>query len=721
MMSGPLALDDPVTALEGVGPKLSRDMADEFGITTIRDLVEHYPRRHQDLGELMDLHAVVAGEPATLVGTVDSWTSYRAKNRRLQITEATVRTDLGGTFKVTFFNQAWRRQALPPGTVAAFSGQVKNFRGQWSFASPEVTKLGRGIQAVAGAAHLDHRQLLPVYPASAGLPTWRLAQLVEAALERLGPVEDWLPERILDEHDLLDLDTALRAIHLPEDRPTLRAARKRLAFDELLTLQLGLQWRRARLEASLVGLDNAPREDGLAARYLAALPFAPTGAQQRAFQEIGADLGSDRPMHRLLQGDVGAGKTVVAVWTMLAAVDAGRQAALMVPTEVLAEQHHRTLLDQLAPLGVNVLDGVRVELLTGTTSTSQRRRILGELLAGQVDILVGTHALLEDVVRFDDLGVVVIDEQHRFGVSQRVALKDKAAHRPGDQESMPDVLVMTATPIPRSLALTVYGDLEVTVLDELPPGRRPIVTQLIGQADQPVRRPRLESFVRDQAGQGLQTYWVCPLVEPSDAILARSAVETHHHLVAQVFPDLQVDLVHGRMRSEDKDAAMQRFRRGESHVLVATTVIEVGVDVPTATIMVIENAERFGISQLHQLRGRVGRGGDTSYCVLFVEEATDDGQDRLEAVASTTDGFELAETDLSIRGEGQLFGERQSGLPDLKLTRLLRDRDLITATRSLARDVVASDPDLRATPTMRAEVLRRYRGGLDEFAALETG
>ena len=719
-----LSLDDRVDAVEGVGSTGARLLRDELGITSVRGLVEHYPRRHQDLGELMDLDGVVVGEPATLVGTITSWSRFsppRRGKRPLKITEATVRTELGGTFQATFFNQPWRANALPPGTVVACSGEVKRFKGQLKFSSPEVTRLGRGVQAVAGAAHLEHRQLLPVYPATAKLPTWRLAQWVEAALDDLPALDDYLAEDVLDRHDLLDLDTATRAIHLPEDRPTFDAARKRLAFDELYTLQLGLQWRRTRLEAELAGMDNAPRQDGLAARYLDGLPFAPTGAQQQAFDQIGADLAAERPMHRLLQGDVGAGKTLVAVWSMLCAVDSGRQAALMVPTEVLAEQHHRTLLDQLAPLGVNVLDGVRVELLTGSTTQTERRRILGELLTGQVNLLVGTHALLEDVVRFDDLGVVVIDEQHRFGVSQRVALKDKASRTASGREAMPDVLVMTATPIPRSLALTAYGDLEVTVLDELPPGRQPIVTQLIGPDADPIRRPRLEQFVRDQAAEGLQTYWVCPLVEASDAIPAQSAVDVHRRLSEDVFPDLTVELVHGRMSSDDKDAAMQRFRSGEAQVLVSTTVIEVGVDVPTATIMVIENAERFGISQLHQLRGRVGRGGGKSYCVLFGDASTDDGAGRLEAVAATTDGFVLAERDLAIRGEGQLFGERQSGLPDLKLARLLHDRDLVDATRALAREVIATDPDLQGHPTLRAEVLRRYEGGLDEFAALHTG
>ncbi len=734
-----LRLDDRVTELPGVGPKLGARLADALGIRTIGDLLHHYPRRHQDAGEVLDLSQVAEDEPATLIGEILDWstrrTRTRGKGRQLDIAEARVRQASGAIFHATFFNQRWRANQLPPGTVAAFSGTVKRFRSSLQLRSPEVQRLGQvsaGLDAASAAERLRHQRLLAVYPAVDGLPSFKLAELVEAALESLSPLEDWLPASLLDRFDLVDLDTAVRGIHLPPDPVTRDAARHRLVFDELFALQLGLQWRRVRLEADTLGVDNRPVEGGRTDAFLDALPFPPTGAQLRAFEGIGEDLARLRPMHRLLQGDVGSGKTVVAVWTMLNAVDRGRQAALMVPTEVLAEQHHRTLTELLAPLGVNVLDGIRVELLTSSATTAQRRRILGELLSGQVDVVVGTHALLEEGVRFADLGVVVIDEQHRFGVSQRVQLKEKSvadaspAGPGGDGEAratLPDVLVMTATPIPRSLALTLYGDLDVTVLDELPPGREPITTQLITPAEAH-RRDALYRFIREEAGQGRGTYVVCPFVEPSDTLPGTSAIEEHQRLAREVFPDLEVELVHGRMPSDAKDAAMGRFRAGEAHVLVATTVIEVGVDMPHATIMVIEDAERFGISQLHQLRGRVGRGGGRSFCVLFAgwnAELGDDAAERLAAVADSTDGFLLAEADLHIRGAGQLFGQKQSGLPDLRIADLLRDLEVVGTTRDLARDVVAADPDLSEHARLRTEVLARYDGGLDAFAALETG
>nr|WP_274387787.1 ATP-dependent DNA helicase RecG [Salsipaludibacter albus] len=723
-----MSLDDAVTVLEGVGPKTAEQFADGLAIHTVGDLLHHYPRRHDDLGELMDLSAVTVGEPATLVGTVLDWTTRtvprRGRRGRLTISEAVVATDPGPTFLVTFFNQGWRPNTLPRGSIAAFSGKVERFRSMLKISTPEVVDLGRARDVDAGeaVAALDHQVLLPVYPATEDLPTWKLARWVEQALESVPPYADWLDEDTLDRFDLVTLDQAMRWIHVPPDKPSFSAARRRLVFDELYALQLGLQWRRAHLRARLAGVDNHPRPDGQAVAFWDSLPFTPTEAQTDAVAEIGTDLGAEAPMHRLLQGDVGSGKTLVAVHAMLTAVDNGRQAALMVPTEVLADQHFLTLLELLEPLGVNMFDGVRVELLTSSTTTTERRRILSGLLTGEVDLLVGTHALLTEEVRFADLGLVVVDEQHRFGVNQRVGLKDKRDAPSADgRATIPDVLVMTATPIPRSLALTLYGDLDVTVLDELPSGRKPIVTQLI-TPDQVGRRQKLMAFVREQASEGLQTYVVCPLVEESDALEGvKSAVAEHRRLSRDVFPDLEVALVHGQLSAADKEAAMTSFRTGAASVLVATTVIEVGVDVPTATIMVVENADRFGISQLHQLRGRVGRGADMSYCVLFADPVNDDTRERLEAVAATVDGFELADVDLRIRGQGQLFGARQSGMPDLKLASLHRDLSVVAATRNLARSVIDADPDFTDHPLLRAEVLRRYEGGLEDFAALQTG
>jgi ATP-dependent DNA helicase RecG len=723
-----VALDDPVTLVPGVSGPVASRLREHFGIRTVYDLLEHHPRKHHDAGEVLDLSEVEVGEPATLIGTVTDWTVRRVPKgrRRLTIASARVVQASGAAFEATWFNQEWRRRTLPEGTVAAFSGKVERFRSTLKVSNPDTQVLGRlRAGGVAGVPDdltaLDHQRLLPVYPAVQELPSFKLVTLVERALAGLPPVPDWLPPAWLDELDLLTLDEALRQHHFPPDRATAEAARRRLVFDELFAIQLGLQWRRAHLERGTIGLDNGPVDLGRADDFIRAMPFEPTGAQQRAFGEIAEDLRGSRPMHRLLQGDVGSGKTVVAVWTLLNAVDNGRQAALMVPTEVLAEQHHRTLTELLAPLGVNVLDGIRVELLTGSSGVAHRRRVLGELLSGEVDLVVGTHALLEEGVRFADLGVVVIDEQHRFGVSQRVQLKEKAGDGSG-REVLPDVLVMTATPIPRSLALTLFGDLDVTELDELPPGREPITTQLITPAEAH-RREALYRFVREEVQAGRRAYVVCPLIEKGE-LEATDVVAHHAHLATEVFPDLDVELVHGRMRPEEKEAAMARFRSGEAQILVATTVIEVGVDIPEATVMIIEDAERFGISQLHQLRGRVGRGGGRSFCVLFAGwrgELTRDATLRLEAVRRTTDGFELAGTDLAIRGAGQLFGKAQSGIPDLRIADLRRDEETIVVARDRARAVIAVDPELTEHPELRAEVFRRYEGGLEAFAALQTG
>ncbi|MFT5223993.1 MAG: ATP-dependent DNA helicase RecG, partial [Glaciecola sp.] len=631
-----------VADVPGVGLQTAKALGKAFGIVTVRDLVEHYPRRHQDLGARMDLSEIIQGEPATLVGHIRAWNTKVVGKKRLKISEAIVDEVGGGTFMISYFNQPWKATKLRPGTRIAASGTVKYFGGTPKIDGPELEVMGPRDEMGQGD------RLQPIYAATEKIPSWKFVVWLEHALELLPPWPDHLPMEILDEHDLIALDDAYRWIHRPPDKVSLKAARKRLRFDELFTLQTGLCIRRHRMEQDVVGFDNLPRVDGIAKRYLDSLPFEPTGAQRRAFEEIGVDLGHDRPMHRLLQGDVGSGKTIVAIWSMLCAVDAGRQGAMMVPTEVLAEQHHRTLLTQLAPLGVNVLDGVRVELLTSSTPAKARRRILSELLTGQTDIVVGTHALLEEGVRFAELGVVVIDEQHRFGVEQRIRLKEKSHEAmtavPDQVPSLPDVLTMTATPIPRSIALTAYGDLDVTILDELPPGRQSIITTLITPEEvEAGRRERLYDFVRKQVAQGLQAYVVCPLVEPSSEMPDVEDATTMHRLLAdQVFTDLTVALVHGRLKSEHKEAAMTAFRAGTAQILVATTVIEVGVDVPQASVMIIENADRFGISQLHQLRGRVGRGNDKAYCVLFADPGTDDSRDRLMAIIATTDGFVLA-------------------------------------------------------------------------------
>ncbi|MGH8896578.1 MAG: ATP-dependent DNA helicase RecG [Egibacteraceae bacterium] len=700
-------LEADVAQVEGVTRKAATTLFSAFDMRTVRDLLEHYPHqdKYRDVGARMPLAEAQLGEPVTIVGQIAGWSVLKPRRRSLVIAKATIHDDHGGKVDAPFFNQEWRPRQQPPGTRVAVSGVLERFRGAAQLKNPKLVVLD---DADAPEQPIDRIQ--PTYPATEALASHRIARYVRNALDQLEPVADFLPEPLRRKHRLLPLDQALRTIHRPPAMAAVRAARDRLVYDELLCLQVGLQRRRHQLESEAAGLVQAPGDGGLAERLLGALPFIPTHAQLRALAEIGADLARGKPMHRLLQGDVGAGKTLVAAWAMLVAVDAGRQAVLMAPTSVLAEQHLRTLTDLYAPLGVNAVGGPRLGLLTGSTTTRQRRALLAELACGDLTLLIGTHALLEEQVGFFDLGLVVIDEQHRFGVEHRTRLRDKRV-----DHSAPDVLVMTATPIPRSLALTLYGDLDVTLLDELPPGRQEVATQVLA-SDSP-RRARLYEFIRERVATGERAYVVCPLVEESEALAVAAAEDVHEHLAGEVFPDVGVGLVHGRLPAAERDARMDAFRRGETPILVATTVIEVGVDVAEATIMVIEDADRFGISQLHQLRGRIGRGDRKSWCVLFSRDP--EANPRLQAVAATRDGFRLAETDLELRGEGSLFDTRQSGLPDLKLAQLIRDLDWVVASRSDARDLVEADPTLAEHAALLQEVRRRY--GDERLAALESG
>jgi ATP-dependent DNA helicase RecG len=704
-----LALLDAEVSAIGVKPAVAATLREVFKIATVRDLLEHYPRqgKYRDIGEHLPINDAPLGEQVTIVGTITAWSVARPR-RKMTIAKATVVDGSGTSLEVPFFNQEWRARQHPKGTRVALSGVMDAFRSKRQLRNAKLVVLAPDETVD------DTDRIQPTYPATEKLSSERIAALVAGALDQLGEIPDFLPETIRRRRGLARLDWALRTIHRPDDLDDVPAARDRLVYDELLCLQIGLQQRRHRLESEAVGIAQPPIAQGLAGRFIDGLPFPPTGAQQRAFAEIGDDLARAKPMHRLLQGDVGAGKTIVAAWAMLTAVDQGHQAVLMAPTEVLAEQHIRTLSALLSPLGVNAPGGPSLQLLTGGTPTSRRRELLAGLAVGDINLLVGTHALLEEQVAFDDLGVVVVDEQHRFGVEHRTRLRDKRR-----DDRTPDVLVMTATPIPRSLALTLYGDLDVTVLDEMPPGRQPVITQVI-PTDSP-RRPKLYEFIRERVAAGERAYVVCPLVEESEVLQVASAEQVHEHLATQVFGDLNVALVHGRLNASQRDAAMEAFRRGEAQILVATTVIEVGVDVPEASIMIIEDADRFGISQLHQLRGRVGRGAAQSYCVLFSSKVADesDAAPRLEALATTTDGFALAERDLQLRGEGSLFDTRQSGLPDLKLASLIRDFGWVKDSRDDARGLVEADPELVQEPALAAEVRRRY--GEERLAALATG
>ena len=706
-------LGAPLAELEAVSARTAAQLEAAFGIRVVRDLLEHYPRAYRDTGAQVLLRDAVVGEQVTVVGHVVRWSVQRPRGRsRLKaIAKATVVDDAGGRVEVPFFNQEWRVRQVPEGSHVAVSGQLAAFNRTLQLKNPRLLVLEDSDPDAAPAApDLDTDRILATYPATEKVPSSRIAGAVAEALDRLPPLPDHLPEGLRRRWGLLDLDAAVRTIHRPPSLDAVPRARERLVYDELLTLQVGLQQRRQRLEASAVGFVQGPELGGWADRLLTALPFDPTQDQRRAMTEIGEDLARPKPMHRLLQGDVGTGKTLVAAWAMLAALDAGNQAVLMAPTSVLAEQHVRTLERLLAPLGVNAPGGPRLAVLTGSTTTRQLRTLLAQLVAGEVDLLVATHAVLEDRVAFARLGLVVIDEQHRFGVEHRTALRAKG---PGDRT--PDVLVMTATPIPRSLALTLYGDLDVTVLRHRP--RDLEVRTTVLRSDSP-RRDRLYAFCRERIAAGERVYVVCPLIEDSEALAeVASAEAVHARLQRDAFPDVPVGLVHGRLPAAERDARMEAFRAGEVPVLVATTVIEVGVDVPEATVMIIEGADRFGISQLHQLRGRLHRGLDRNWCVLFADDP--EGNPRLEALARSDDGFELAEVDLGLRGEGSLFDVRQSGLPDLKLAQLVRDYEVVVRSRQDARELVASDPELDGCPALRDEVARRY--GDERLEALETG
>ncbi len=696
-----------VDALNGVGPKKSKSLA-KNEIFTLLDLVTHYPRKYIDRTKEARIADLMEGEEASVLVTVQNSSSRRIRGGKVMVTSTV--SDDSGSLKVTFFNQAWRQRQLSPGRQAVIFGKIDFFRGQRQMTNPVVDLVGDKTG-----------RIIPVYPQSekSGLQSRDVAEWVAETLRRTLPPKgrgliDPLPDHLLDQHDFITREAALKGIHQPETFAEVTEARRRLVFDELFRLQLALVLRKRAIERTEVGL--AHTIDGpLLQGFTDRLPFDLTGAQRRVIDEILADLAKPIPMHRLLQGDVGAGKTLVAVAAMLAAVDGGHQAALMAPTEVLAEQHFagiRRLLDGLTVDDDTSLFSnrpLRVELLSNRIAGSERKRILSQLLTGEVDIAVGTHALIQDNVMFSSLGVVVIDEQHRFGVEQRAALRDRSY-----EDASPDLMVMTATPIPRTAAMTVYGDLDVSVLDELPPGRTPIVTRWVAAPGNLAAPPEaldatagLETMwaeVRSELDAGRQAYVVCPLIDESEKLDAASAELIFDRLSAVELADHRLGLLHGRLTPAEKDQTMELFRSGHLDVLVATTVIEVGVDVPNATVMIILDAGRFGIAQLHQLRGRVGRSIHQSVCWLVGETTTEDGEARLQALVDSTDGFELAEVDLDLRGEGTILGERQKGRNDLKLASLRRDRAVVSQARQAAIGVVDADPALEAHPGLEAEL-----------------
>ena len=668
-------------------PKLA-DRLELMGVETTLDVLQHYPRRYVDRTAQADIAELRIGEEATVFAEVRRISSRRSRQRRA-IVEANV---FDGTSELTivFFNQPWRQRQLPEGTEAAFFGKLEEYRGMPRLINPVVDVLGK-LGENTGT-------VVAVYPQSgkANVFTAQLRTVVEAALaevESRGGLADSLAESVRAELKLVDRDFAIRQVHRPDDLESARRAQRRLRFDEFLRMQVGLVARKRAIEASRLGIRHDV-DGALVAAFHDALAFTLTGDQQRVIDEITTDLGRAAPMHRLLQGDVGSGKTVVALSALLTAVAGGYQGAFMAPTEVLAEQHYLTtqaMLDGLTVSTDGTLTGdrpVTVRLLTNRTPAAKRQSLAAELEAGECDIVIGTHALIYGDAPIPKLGVIVIDEQHRFGVEQRAVLRDRAA----EDAAVPDVLVMTATPIPRTAAFLIYGDLDKSELREMPPGRTPVTTEWVGPDS--LAREAAYATLRTEVADGRQAFVVCPLVEGSPRVEAKAATEELERLAVEDLAGLRLGLLHGQMRSADKEAAMAAFRAGEIDVLVATTVIEVGVDVPNATVMIVDGADRFGLSQLHQLRGRIGRGGGRSYCFLFGDPATPDGTARLQAMVDSTDGFLLAERDLEIRGAGEVFGGKQSGYGDLKLGRLPRDTAYVEWARTIAEAILDEDPDL---------------------------
>ena len=710
-------LENKVSAV--VGDRTAKVLETTFGIKSIGDLMRHYPRRYMVRGELSDISALHEGDETTILAQVYSASTRPMRGRKGSMLEVVV-TDGTDKLSLTFFNQAWREKDLKVGRQGLFAGKVGVFNNKKQLSHPDYELIPDGSDvdsAVEGFAG----KYLPVYPASAKMPSWKISQCAQLAIGSLEEIQDFLPSSIREKHNYPSLHQALVQLHQPADLDHAELSRERLTFDEAFLLQSLLVMRRIELK-KLNSTSRKRISGGLLDAFDATLPFELTAGQIAVCKEIESDLAQPHPMHRLLQGEVGSGKTIVAVRAMLAVVDSGGQAALLAPTEVLAAQHLRTIQKLLGDLGQGGMLGgsekaTQVTLITGSQSAAARKEALGMASSGAAGIVIGTHALLGEKVEFKDLGLIVVDEQHRFGVEQRDALKEKAV-------LPPHLLVMTATPIPRTVAMTVFGDLDVSTLRELPLGRQPITTHVVPVKEKPSFLERAWQRINEEVAQGHQAYIVAPRIsadsdanadidflfgeESSEITSVEELAPTLH---AGALKGLKIAILHGRLSADEKDSTMQAFTKGEIDVLVSTTVIEVGVDVPNATIMVIMDADRFGVSQLHQLRGRVGRGTSPGLCLLVTqcEEATP-ARERLNAVAGTLDGFELSRIDLEQRREGDVLGASQSGTQShLRLLRVLRDEALIEQARDDAESLIATDNDLSDYPALRAELAQLQR------------
>ena len=663
------ALDAHVTVLDGVGPKNAEKLA-RLGIETLRDMLYHFPRRYDDYTQLKTINRLNFGEEVTVIGTVQSVKIRPTRKVKTKIAEVII-NDGSGALRINWFNQPWLKDTFKPGVPIAVSGKIDQYLGRLLMTNPEWEVLDE--------EQLHTNRIVPVYPLTAEMSQRWLRTMMNKVVSYWAlRVEETLPQHVIDSAHLMALHEALLLVHFPDSWDDLRQAQRRLAFDEVFYLQLGVV-RQKQQWAARSGRKYEVENDWFN-QQTGRFPYELTSAQQKALRHIRKDLASGSPMNRLLQGDVGSGKTAVAAMTIAMVVKHGAQAALIAPTSILAEQHHKNMTEYIAG-SEGVLSPDQVRLLIGATPEKEKKEIRRGLESGDIKLVVGTHALLEDPIVFDDLQLAVIDEQHRFGVEQRALLRNKGKN--------PHLLVMTATPIPRSLALTVFGDLDLTVMDEMPPGRLPVDTFVL----YPRERERAYTLINKQLEEGRQAFIIYPLVEESDKSTGKAVVEEHQHLQSEVFMRYKLGLLHGRLKADKKEAVMQKFRDQKLDILVSTTVIEVGVDVPNATVMLIEGANRFGLAQLHQLRGRVGRGGDKAYCLLIPENEDAIENERLAAMSETNDGFVLAERDLEQRGPGQFLGTRQAGFSQFKLT-AMTDIRLIERARREARKLLAEDPEL---------------------------
>ena len=708
-----------------VGDRTAKVLDTTFGYKTIADLIHHYPRRYLVRGELSDIAELKEGDEVTVLAEIFSSSSRKLHARKGSILEVIV-TDGSAKMSLTFFNQAWREKDLRVGRQGLFAGKVGVFNGKRQLAHPDYEMIPDGNDVDSAVAEFAGKYL-PMYPASAKLPSWKIAQCINLSIGALDEIADFMPEKILSDRDYPSLQQAIVQIHNPVDLDSAEKSRARITFDEALLMQLLLLERRAELRA-LKTVARRAKSSGILTAFDASLPWQLTPGQVQVSSEIESDLAAAYPMHRLLQGEVGSGKTVVALRAMLAVIDSGGQAALLAPTEVLAAQHLRTIEKLLGPLAQGGMLGgseiaTKVTLLTGSQSAAARKEALAMAASGSAGIVIGTHALLSESVTFNDLGLIVVDEQHRFGVEQRDALKAKAVNPP-------HLLVMTATPIPRTVAMTVFGDLDVSTLRELPLGRQPITTHLVPTIEKPTFLDRAWERIREEISLGHQAYIVAPRIsagtsEDADLDFLYGEASPDIASVEDLGPKLQsgplkglrIAPLHGRQSSEVKNATMQAFAQGEIDVLISTTVIEVGVDVPNATVMVIMDADRFGVSQLHQLRGRVGRGTSPGLCLLVTNaDAESSARERLDAVSKTQDGFELSRIDLEQRREGDVLGASQSGSRShLRLLRVLRDEVLIESARESAAELLAQDPSLTSYPLLKEELKKLQADAAAEF------